>query len=496
MKIQRKFIALAVAASASLFACSTTPAAPDDDVVAAEPAEPAQTVPELREFSFIDGEPQVVELAQTDDVSSFRVGQIEVIHMPTPANEVVTARLYLRGGSANMGESIAGIDRLALAVAVNGGTESTPKDEFTARLDAVGSSVSFVADRDFSAYAMNTVYAHFDETWDLFEEAIFEPAFPDDEVELRRNRQLAEIDSLRDDPDRLVTEVARDLAFADHPYFVRQLGTRENVSQFTTDQLRAWQRHLLTPERMVLIVVGNIDRDHLIEKVERRLGRLALSGVAVPELPGISHDAPALRVEQMRLPTNYIVGYFAAPTVGHPDYAAMMLATRHLRGRLFEEVRTVRNLTYAVSSGLGSRGDNVGFLYVTAVDPAATMPVIFDEVARLQNEPLTEQQLEEVRNVYLTSHYMALETNAGVAGQLALARLFAGDWTLTQRFLDDVMNVTAEDIQRVAQTYIQNIQFGVVGNPDLVPPSLFGVDSDEAETVDEVDEADEVSQLQ
>jgi zinc protease len=376
----------------------------------------------------------------------------------------------------NLSEGTAGIERLALSVAVNGGTQSTPKDEFNARLDAVGSSIGHISDRDFSGITMNSVRDHFDETWELFEEAIFEPAFTEDEVELRRNRQLADIESLADNPDALVGEVARDLAFSGHPYEIRELGTLETVSTFTQNELKAWHYWLLAPERIVLVVVGNIDQADLVAKVQSRLGRIPSTGLAVPDFPPVEHDAPALRVESMNLPTNYILGYFTAPSMSHDDYAALVLATRHLRSRLFEEIRTRRNLTYAVSSGLGNRSTNVGFLYVTAVDPAATMPVMFAEVERLKNEPLTEQELQEVRNVFLTSHYMGLETNSSVAGQIAQAELIGGDWSLMYRFLDAVNAVTAEDIQRVAQTYLRNTQFGVVGNPDDVPASLFGVD--------------------
>ncbi len=506
MRIHWQRSALALICVAAM-ACSSSSVTPDDFDEFGEPTDGdfiaeddgdfeadevvfEPDVPEFRQLSFSDGEPEVVDGEEVDGISSFRVGNVDVIHMPTPANEVVAARLYLRGGSANLDEQLAGIEQLALSVAVNGGTESTPKDEFNARLDAIGSSVGSTTNRDFSGITMRSVRDHFDETWELFMESVFEPAFEADEVELRRDRQLASIKSIVDNPDRLVSEVARDLIFADHPYYFRQIGTQDTVSQFTAEQLRAWQRHLIAPERMLLVVVGNIERDDLVDKVKTGLGRLAPTGVEVPALPGISPDKPALRVEHLDLPTNYILGYYSTPSIDHEDYPALVLGTQHLRDRLFEEVRTKRNLTYAVSSGIGQRGDNVGFLYVTAVDPGATMPVIFDEVERLQTELVDAGDLEQVRNVYLTRHYQGLETNASIAGQLGRAELIGGDWTRSQRFLDDINEVTPEDIRRVAQTYMSNYQFGVVGDPDDVPPKLFGVQTDQVETVDEIDDSE------
>lgn len=487
-------IAATTLLTAAAFGCSPSPAEPDEpeDELAEAPDAPVTdlSMPQLGPVEMADSEPVVEDVDTVDEVSHFRVGEIDVIHMPTPANEVVAARLYLRGGSAMLDESLAGIEQLALSVATNGGTESTPKDQFNARLDAVGSSVSYTTNRDFSGYSMRSVRGHFDETWELFEEAIFEPAFPESEIELRRDRQIASIQSIIDNPDRLAGEVARDLAFGDHPYMHRQLGTEENVAAFTRDDLRAWHRTLLAPERMVLVVVGDLERDELAERVSRRLGRLKPTGLELPELPGIDPEVPALRVEELDLPTNYILGYFPSPTLGDADYPALVLATQHLRDRLFEEIRTKRNLTYAVSSGLGQRGDNVGFLYVTAVDPEATMPVMFSEIERLTEEELDETTLEKVRNVFLTRHYMDLETNASIAGRLGRAELIGGDWRISQRFVDDVMDVTVDDIRRVAETYLRNYQFGVVGDPELVPASVFGVEASDAVVVDEFQDPD------
>lgn len=494
-------IFVALLAAQGIVACSSAPKTSEEEelaeqVVSEEPAEEVRKrgeIPVFQELVFMEEEPQVVELGESGEISAFRVGNIKVIHMPTPTNEVVAARLYIRGGSTNLDEEVAGIERLALSVAVNGGTESTAKEEFKGRLNSMGSSIASVADRDFSAISLNAVRDYFEPTWELFEEALFEPAFPESEVELRREQQLASIDSLADDPDRLVNEVTRDLTYADHPYYFRQLGTRENVERFEADELRAWQRWLLVPERLLLVVVGNIERGELIEKVSARLGRLPSSDLELSPVPDIAHEEAAMRVEEMDLPTNYILGYFAAPDMGDADYPALVLATRHLRDRLFEEVRTKRNLTYAVSAGLGNRGANMGFLYVTAVDPSKTMPVIFDEVQKVQDSPVSEQELEAVRNVFLTSHYMGLESNASVAGQLARAEIIGGDWTMMPRFEDAVMEVTPEDLQRVAKTYINHVQFGVVGDPALLSPEDFGVKGDEFEVVDEVEESAELT---
>lgn len=468
----RLFTVLVASLAILATACSSTPPRPDTVPETQAPETAESTLPPLE---FAEGEPVVKNLEALDDTRSYRVGNLHIIHKKTPANAVVSAQLYIIGGATNLTEETAGIEQLALNVATSGGTLSTPKDAFNEQLDSVGSSISSFVDRDYSGYALHSVVDHFDLTWDLFVQTVFEPAMPEAEIELRRQRQLADIQSLFESPDSQVSYVATRLLFQGHPYYNMQLGTAENVESFTRDQLLRYQRSLVTPERMLLVVVGNVPQDDIIDKVKASFGKLAPS--QLPPNPGpapLEADAVAIQVETRALPTNYIYGLFPAPSMSNDDYAPMLVAIRYLRDRLFEEIRTKRNLTYAVSAGLGNKRANYGLLYVTAVDPAATMPVMLSEVDRLKTTPLTEQDLEEVRNVFLTSHYMNLQTNSSQASMLGEAQIIGGDWRITEQFPERVRAVQPDDIQRVAQKYFQNYQFGIVGNPDDVPPDLFG----------------------
>ncbi len=467
-----KFL-LALITSAALLAsaCSSAPPKPEAPVET-QPTAPASS---LKPLKFIEGEPTVKNLESLTDTQSYRVGDLQIIHKNTPANAVVSAQLYIIGGATNLTEKTAGIEQLALNVATGGGTKSTPKDTFNEQLDAIGSSIGSFADRDYSGYALHSVVDHFDTTWDLFVQSVFEPAMPEADIELRRQRQLAAIKSLFENPDSQVSYVATRLLFKNHPYYNMQLGTAENVESFTREQLLSYQRDQITPERMLLVVVGNVPKDDIINKVKASFGKLAPSEnppVAAPE--PLKTEAVAIKVETRKLPTNYIYGLFTAPSMSNDDYAPMLVAVRYLRDRLFEEIRTKRNLTYAVSAGLGNKRANYGLLYVTAVDPAATLPVMLGEVDRLKTTLLTEQDLDEVRNVFLTSHYMDLQTNSSQASLLGEAQIVAGDWRITEHFIEKVRAVEPEDIQRVAQKYFKDYQFGIVGNPDDVPAELFG----------------------
>lgn len=458
---QRRRSALAALLSASalaLLALTPTLAAAQDDGAWGD-------IPEQTELSMSEEEPAVEQLGQQDGVSAFRVGELTVLHKPTPANQVVSARLYYIGGTQRLGPETTGLEKMALGLAVNGGTESTSKDDFNAQLDAMGASVSSFTDRDYSGITMKTIVPYFDDVWGLYIQTILEPAMPSDELELARKRQLAQIDSLFENPDSQVSYITTQALFEGHPYAHLQLGTREAVEGYSREDALAWQRAITQPDQMLLVVVGDVAQADLIGRLKDSLGRLQSTRPAPPELPAIEASEPELVFEQRELPTNYVFGLYTAPAPGEPDYPAMVVAMDYLSDRLFEEVRTKRNLTYAVSAGISSRRANYGYLYVTATKPEETLGVILGEVDRLKQETMSQQELTETLNVFLTNHYMGQETNTSQAAELAHAYITTGDWRTALLFLEQIRAVTPEDVQRVVKTYLQNYHFGVVG-PD------------------------------
>ena len=423
----------------------------------------AQSLPEQAEVAMIEGDPAVEKLGEQDGVTATRVGGLTVLHKPTPANEVVSAQLYFVGGASGLDEATTGLERLTLSVATEGGTDSTPKDAFNARLDSVGASIGSFSDRDYSGIAMKTVVPYFDDVWELYTQSILEPALPKEDIELVRQRQLTQIAQIFDSPDSYVSYLATQALFEGHPYRHTQLGTEQTVSAFTREHLQAWHRGLLDPSKMVLVVVGNVPNADLIDKVKGSLGKLAPGEESAPQLDPVTPGEEHVVYAERDLPTNYVFGLFPGPAPGHQDYPAMVVAMDYLSDKLFEEVRTKRNLTYAVSARLSSRRANYGYLYVTAVDPEKTLDVIFDEVTRLKNEELTEAEITRVLNVFLTGYYMAQETNASQASELAEAYIITGDWRNTTTFLERVRAVTPADIKRVATTYLDDYHVGVVG---------------------------------
>ena len=409
---------------------------------------------------------------QVSGTTKFTVAGIPVIFKPVRANEVVAVRLYLRGGSASLTPANAGIEALMLEAAQEG-TVRYGKDALNERLVETGTTISAETGYDFSVLAVRGVRQHWNEAWDVFSEVASRPTFPASELEIVRGRMVDNLKRIPDDPDSYLNYLADSSLYAGHPYAVRPGGTPQSIAAITRDALADWHRRRFTKENLLVVVVGNISRDDLTAKIRTAFSRLPATGGRALPARALTSVTPDVVVVKRELPTNYITAYFAAPPMSHRDYAALRVATDVLGDRLFEEVRTKRNLTYAVGAGLANRATNRGSLYVTAVQPDTTLKVIFSEVRRLQREPLTRSVLAENVSTFLTQFWLGQQTSMGQAAQLGAFELVGGGWRNLYSFVDAVRRVTPADVQRVATQYMRHGRFAVIGDPAKVDRALF-----------------------
>jgi zinc protease len=132
-----------------------------------------------------------------------------------------------------------------------------------------------------------------------------------------------------------------------------------------------------------------------------------------------------------------------------------------------------RNLSYAPDAFLNSQRANIGGIYVSAVDANQAVRVMLDEIARLQREPLDADDIKGTVQQFLTRYYVGQQTNAAQAGELAQYELIGGGWRNSADFIDRLRAVTPADVQRVAQKYMRNIRFVVLGNPKSIDSRIF-----------------------
>jgi zinc protease len=229
----------------------------------------------------------------------------------------------------------------------------------------------------------------------------------------------------------------------------------------------------MTTSRLLLVVVGNVERASLERQVRTTLAALPRGTYQWKPPAEMSSRSRALVTEQRALPTNYIMGYYAGPRAGTRDYQALRVACAVLSGRFFTEIRSKRNLTYAVDAPFLERAIATGGVYVTTVSPDITLAIMRDEIRRLQTETIDPEGLKRLVQQFITDYFLKNETNADQASFLARATLFEGDYRAANRFVEQLREVTPVDVRRVAANYMHDFRFVYLGDVSKAPRSLM-----------------------
>jgi zinc protease len=397
----------------------------------------------------------------------FDVDGVRVIHRQTN-NNLVVANLYLLGGVQLATPATAGLETMLLEVSERG-TQRYPGDQLRRAMARTGSEIGVVAHPDWTIFGLRTTTDRLDSTWSIYTDRLLRPTLAPADIEFVREIRASALDQRVDSPDALLEYLADSVAFVGHPYGLSPVGTSASVRAITREQMLAFHRERFVRSRMLLVVVGNIPRSRLQAMVRTSLATLPRGEYRwTPPAAGTTRSGSSVHIEPRRLPTNYILGWYEGPPAGHPDVPALRVANAILSGRLFSEIRSRRNLTYAVEARFRDQALTSGGLYVTTTRPDTTLGLMKVEIRNLQSFTIPTENLRPLIQQFLTEYFMDNETSGAQADFLARAELYRGDFRSAERFVADLRAVTGEDVQRVARTYMRNVRFAYIGNPQQV----------------------------
>ena len=410
-----------------------------------------------------------IALAMTSLTTSFDVSGVHVILRQNNANNVVAANLYLLGGARQVTEANAGIEPVLLDVS-DRGTQRYPKNSLRRAMSRLGSEIIVAPSADWTMVGIRSSAEVFDSTWSIFADRITHPILAKSEINLVKAQYLSGIRQRRDDPNALAGYLADSMTVIGHPYAVSVTGNEKSITALDSAALREYHRSQFVTSRMLLVVVGNIDRAHIERLVNRSIGQLPRGQYKWSLPPRLPELQTAVVVERRQLPTNYILGYYSGPLANGRDYQALRVATSVLTGRMFAEIRTRQNLTYDVQAPFIDRAATAGELVVSTVSPDTTLKLMRAAIVDLQQGMLDPVGLKQLEEQFITEYFLDNETNAAQADFLARSQLYEGDYRQADHFMDEIKSVTPEDIQRVARKYMKGFRFAYVGDPAKLNP--------------------------
>ena len=408
-------------------------------------------------------------------VTEFEVNGLKVLVKRRLNSPTVAAGLFIRGGARNITNKNAGIENLMLSAATEG-SKKFPREILRRELSRTGGAIGSSASNDYSVLSLVSTLRNFDRTWEIFTDIALNPAFAPEDIERARAQIATGLREQETDNDNFLQILQDRLIYVNHPYSNNVRGTIDSLAKFTAKDLRNYHQKTMQTSKLLLVIVGDVDPKAIQTRVvgiTDTLGKLPRGEYKETPFPALDFSKPTLDVTSRTLPTNYVQGVFDAPSLSSPDYYAMRVAVTILQSRIYSEVRTKRQLSYAPNAELSSAASNTGNIYVTAVDANQAVGLMLNEVNNLRTLKINGEVIDGISGHFLTLYYIEQQTNVAQAAELAKYEIIGGGWRNTFGFLDKIRDVTPAQVQAVSQKYMKNIRFIVVGDPSKIDRKIF-----------------------
>jgi predicted Zn-dependent peptidase len=337
------------------------------------------------------------------------------------------------------------------------GSDRYASAEIDQIFDAMGAELNAGTDKESTTVYARMLDEHLPRAFDVMADMVWRPAFRD--VDPEREVVLEEIAMYEDDPQDTVFDVLGEAVFGTHPLGRPIIGRAPVIRDTPVERIADFHERRYLPGSVVVAAAGSVDHDAVVELAQSTLGAKAAAGTAPSPEAAPEDPRPSVRFARKDTEQCHVcLGAVGLPRADERRFAARVLDAVFgglSSSRLFQAVREERGLAYSVYSFAGQYVDTgqVGLYMGTRPDNLReAMRVVADELARLREEPATEEELARARENVKARVVLAQESTGARMNRLGMGLLFGlpllDTDELMARFdavtLDDLRGLTAE----------------------------------------------------
>lgn len=354
-----------------------------------------------------------------------------------------------------------------------GGTVTRSKDELDEAIDRIGGRIGASST---SANA-SSLKKYNDQLLDLFADVLFNPVFPQSELDKLKKQAISGLAAAKEDPNSIVTVVRNAVMYGkDHPY--GETETEKTVENVQVEDIKNYYNTYFKPNIAYLAIVGDITVSEAKTLVDKYFSDWESSDVPKHEWP--TPQAPtANKVVLVNRPASaqsvINVGYPLALKPNNPDVIAVSVVAEILGGgassRLFQNLREDKGYTYGAYGSI-SPDELVARLNTSAsvrnaVTDSATQEFIH-ELNKMGEHTITQNELDLAKASLAGSFGRSLEQPSTIARFAINTELQELPKDYYQNYLKNLDALTLDQINTTAAKYVHadNVQITIVGKTD------------------------------
>lgn len=395
----------------------------------------------------------------------------------------VAHMVWYRAGSIDEFNGTTGVAH-ALEHMMFKGTATVGPGEFSRRVAAMGGRENAFTSKDYTAYFEQTEKSHLPELMALDADRMQHLKLSADEF-AKEIQVVMEERRLRtdDQPRALLYEQLVATAFTANPYRRPIVGWMDDLQHMTVNDVRDWYRRWYAPNNALVVVAGDVDPQQVKAWAQKYYG--AIPARALPERrPQNEPPQRGIKRISVKAPAEnpYVVLAFKAPAlrdVEHDDdvYALQVLAAV-LDG--YDNARLTRELVHhqRVADSVDASYDGIGrgpqlFLLdgvpAQGVTPAQLETALRAQISDIAQHGVTDEELRRVKAQVVAGQIYKRDSVFGQAMEIGMNEIDGISWRQIDRMLERVKQVSAAQVQAVAQKYFGDDQLTVA---TLVPQPI------------------------
>lgn len=375
-------------------------------------------------------------------------------------NPIVTIDTWIKTGSIDEEDSNNGVAHFLEHLFFKG-TKTHEPGEFDKILETKGAITNAATSKDFTHYYITIPSKDFDLAMDLHGDMILHPLIPRKEMEKERKVVLEEISKDLNSPTKIMQDNLNSMLYTTHPYKRKVIGRSDVIETITRDQVLSFYNKNYSPSNMVTVIIGDVDANHAIEKTKETFNaeyKKQTKTIYTKEAPLTKQQK---KVEYLDTESGYmVIGFRGTPIDDKDSYALDVLATILGDGRssvLNQVLKEKKRIAFSVDAGNSTFRDD-GIFYISAnYEPTKCKIVqdtIFNEIEKIQKNGVTDDQLKLAKNIIERSTYYSRESITNIATEIGYTMALTNDIKFYDTYLDNIKNVSKEDVKKVAEKYL------------------------------------------
>jgi zinc protease len=354
------------------------------------------------------------------------------------------------------------------------GTARHSGTEIAEHIDFYGGSLNIPNSLENSTFSLFSLKKYAPQLIPLFAEILQEPIFPQQELDTFVRTALAELAVELEKVDVMAYRKVTELIFgSDHPYGYNSVPA--DYQSLTRSDLEAHYQQWLTPNHCQLFVTGHINQD-IIDLLNQYLGQWKRPTEATKSTITSFSNWQVAAGKPQKAHLTQANSLQTAISIGrrafhrkHPDFQGLFILNTILGGyfgsRLMTNIREKKGFTYNIYSTVDAMTHD-GCMYIaTEVNSdksAATLRAIFSEMKKLREKPIEAGELNMVRNYLLGMLLNGLDGPMNVSDVVRGLIVEEMEWAHYDQLVHTIRTISAEDLQVLAQKYLQTEDFWVV----------------------------------